>query len=388
MPFLIVAAKRIPLRAGKHVLGGDDAEAPTGQSKRFAVIEVDVDGAAWIIATRQDVDVLVNGVALSGKRMQLAHGAKIDIAGRKLVFGDERFASGTSNIAGVTDAEVSSADDVTPPSPSSDTGGTLIGADGVRYPVPETGLDIGRDPNCDVVIAADDVSRWHAQIAPGLLGYQLKDSSTNGVYVNGQRVHGERWLSVGDTIRVGDVQFRFEADAASYEPSISATDTSDLPRMAATPPREPVETPSPTETVRLSRRTESAMPEPPLLATLELLSNGVLKGKRFRITRPLIHIGRGAHNDISLPDKSVSGAHAKLQRRGSDWYVVDAESRNGTYVDGERVTGERQLSGACEIRFGGVKALFRALAAAGQEDPSTRAVVGIMDAQIDKKTRR
>lgn len=389
MPFIMVAAKRLPLRAGKNVLGGDDAQAPTGHAKSFAVIEVGSDGGAWISATRKDVEVRVNGIPLGAERMSLAHGAKIEIAGRKLVFGDERYIAGTNNVAGVTDADLASVEDATPPNPSSDTGGALITADGQRYPIPSAGLDIGRDPNCDVVIASSEISRWHAQIAPGLMGYQLKDSSTNGVYVNGQRVHGERWLSIGDTIRVGAAQFRFEADAATYEPSVSAVQTGDLPPLApASSPRR-AETPPPNETVRLSRRAESAVPEPPLLATLEFLTNGALKGKRFRITRPLLHVGRGTHNDVTLGDKSVSSTHAKLQRRASDWFIVDAESRNGTYVDGERVSGERKLPAACELRFGGVKALFRALAAGPQEeDPSTRAVVGIMDAQVDKKRRR
>ncbi|MGQ0714811.1 MAG: FHA domain-containing protein [Gemmatimonadaceae bacterium] len=389
MPFLIVAAKRLPLRPGKNVLGGDDAQAPTGQAKRFAVIAVSDGGVAWISSTREDIKVSVNGVALGGGRLELAHGAKIEIAGRKLAFGDERYAAGTNKAAGVTDADVASTEDGAPPNPSSDTGGALVGPHGERYPVPATGLDIGRDPNSDVVIASNDVSRWHAQIAPGLLGYQLKDSSTNGVYVNGQRVLGERWLSVGDTIRVGNAQFRFEADAASYEPGVLAVDTADLPKLAPTPARERAETPPPTETVRLPRRGEPAVPEPPLLATLELLGNGMLKGKRFRVTRPLVHVGRSTHNDVVLTDKSVSSTHAKVQRRGSDWYVVDAESRNGTYVDGERVSGERKIPGACELRFGGVKALFRALAAGGPtEDPSTKAVVGIMDAAIDTKRRK
>ena len=123
------------------------------------------------------------------------------------------------------------------------------------------------------------------------------------------------------------------------------------------------------------------------LRLLDDPSNGVLKGKRFRVTRPLLHVGRGAHNDVVLSDKSVSSTHAKLQRRANDWYVVDAESRNGTYVDGDRVSGERKLPPACEVRFGGIKALFRALAAGQEEDPSTRAVVGIMDAEVDKKPR-
>jgi pSer/pThr/pTyr-binding forkhead associated (FHA) protein len=367
--FLIAASKRLPLGTGRNVLGGHDSQAPTGHASSFAVIEVGNDGMAWISTTRTDVAVSVNGVPLGAERMPLAHGARIEIGGRKLVFADERAVAVT-------------------PIPASDTGATLVSADGARYPIPATGIDIGRDPNCDVVIASDDVSRWHASIGVGSGGYQLKDSSTNGVYVNGQRVLGERWLSAGDTIRVGAAQFRFDAGAAMSQPGVTTIDTDQLAPLAHAPSRQRAETPLPNETVRLSRRGEPTMPEPPLLATLELVSDG-LKGKRFRLTRPLVHVGRSTNNDVMLADKSVSSAHAKLQRRGNDWYVVDGESKNGTYVDGVRVSGDRKLPEACEMRFGGVKALFRALAAGHQKaDPSAPGVVGIMDARVDKKPRR
>ena len=368
MLFLITASKRLPLRTGRNVLGGDDAQAPTGHAKSFAVIEVGNDGKAWISTTRTDVAVTVNGVPLGAERMPLAHGARIEIAGRKLVFADERAVAVT-------------------PIPASDTGAALVSPDGKRHPIPATGLDIGRDPNCDVVIASDDVSRWHACIAlvPG--GCQLKDSSTNGVYVNGQRVLGERWLRTGDKIRVGAAQFRFEGGAATSNDNVTTIDTDQMPPVAQPTARPRAETPIPNETVRLSRRGEAATPEPPLLATLELVTNGELKGKRFRITRPLVHVGRSRNNDVVLPDKSVSSAHAKLQRRGNDWFVVDGDSKNGTYVDGNRVSAERKLPAACEIRFGGVNALFRALAAGQKEDRSSQGVVGIMDDRIDKKRR-
>ena len=162
------------------------------------MIEVGNDGTAWITTTRKDVEVSVNGVPLGTQRMSLAHGARIEIAGRKLVFADERAVAVT-------------------PIPPTSSGAALVSMDGARHSIPATGLDIGRDPNCDVVIASDDVSRWHASIAPGSGGYQLKDSSANGVYVNGQRVRGERWLSAGDSVRIGTVQFRFEPGIATAE---------------------------------------------------------------------------------------------------------------------------------------------------------------------------
>ena len=368
MPFLIVATKRLPLRPGRNVLGGDDAQAPTGQAKPFAVIEVGSGGAAWISTTRKDVAVSVNGTAVGSERVPLTHGARIDIGGRKLTFADENHRAPT-------------------PIPASDTSAALVGSDGKRYTIPSSGLDVGRDPNCDVVIASDDVSRWHAQIAVGPNGYQLRDTSTNGVFVNGQRVLGERWLVAGDTIRVGTMQLRFGGGASTSLSSVATLDTDQLAPIAQAATRRHAETPRPNDTVRLSRTAASAAPEPPLLATLELVGGGI-EGKRFRITRPLVHVGRSTKNDIVIADKSVSSAHAKLQRRGSDWYAVDDGSKNGTHVDGQRVSGERKLKGECEIRFGGVTALFRVVSSGGgAQAPSTGGVVGIMDERIEKKRR-
>ena len=88
--------------------------------------------------------------------------------------------------------------------------------DGREYPVAETGLTIGRESGCDVVLAHKQVSRKHAIITPTLRGYELKDLSSNGVFVNGtkingMRIDGERTLSDGDIVSVGSTHLRFEA---------------------------------------------------------------------------------------------------------------------------------------------------------------------------------
>jgi pSer/pThr/pTyr-binding forkhead associated (FHA) protein len=95
------------------------------------------------------------------------------------------------------------------------------------------------------------------------------------------------------------------------------------------------------------------------LATIEILSDGPLKGARFPVERPVIHIGRSAENDVRIADDSVSGAHATLLRRGSVWHLIDLASTNGTFVDGRRIDGEAIIQGAAELRFGGVKVSFR-----------------------------
>jgi pSer/pThr/pTyr-binding forkhead associated (FHA) protein len=56
-------------------------------------------------------------------------------------------------------------------------------------------------------------------------------------------------------------------------------------------------------------------------------------------------IGRRTGNDIVLDwDAEVSRIHAALERVGSDWLIADdGLSRNGTWVNGSRVTGHRLL---------------------------------------------
>ncbi len=50
-----------------------------------------------------------------------------------------------------------------------------------------------------------------------------------------------------------------------------------------------------------------------------------------------ITIGRGSSNDLTLPDQKVSKQHAEIQSREGKYLLLDRESKNNTYVDGERV---------------------------------------------------
>src|SRR5437899_4582212 len=105
-----------------------------------------------------------------------------------------------------------------------------------------------------------------------------------------------------------------------------------------------------------------AVPRPaqaatPPLASL-LVKSGTLKNQRFPVRTPVFNIGRADYNDIVLPDPSVSTAHAKLQRREGVWVVVDLDSTNGTFVDGERVKGDAPLAPGATVRFGDVQLVF------------------------------
>jgi len=116
---------------------------------------------------------------------------------------------------------------------------------------------------------------------------------------------------------------------------------------------------------------------PPALAILSIISSGPSNGRSFEIRVPLAHIGRGAHNDVSINDSSVSDSHAKFQYRDRAWFITDLGSRNGTYVGGVRFTGERRLYGNVELRVGNVKLMFRPTGVVLDVPQETRTIASV-----------
>ena len=64
---------------------------------------------------------------------------------------------------------------------------------------------------------------------------------------------------------------------------------------------------------------------------------------------------------MRIRDDTVSLTHATLLRKQGVWFVVDLRSMNGTFVDGSRVSGERELHPGARVRLGAVELVFRAI---------------------------
>jgi DNA-binding CsgD family transcriptional regulator len=76
-------------------------------------------------------------------------------------------------------------------------------------------------------------------------------------------------------------------------------------------------------------------------------------------------LGTDAANDLVLPaDSTLSRLHAVLERYGAGWCVRDLDSRNGTFVNGQRVWRERPLRSGDELRVGATRLVYRS------EEPS------------------
>lgn len=362
MSYFILGDDRFALPIGDTVVGGTADEAlPFAELASVppaAIVSVSPDGEATIRRV-SSIPVSIDGRAVTGDPVTLVHGARVSVDLVSMVFGDLRESGKTNPIDGVSDDDLAAFVSL-PTVPTSDTGGRLVRSDGTVIEIPGDGIVVGRDPSLGLVVAGKVASRRHATVRSTLQGYVVTDDSVNGTYVNGRRVDGSVLLGMGDVIRIGEEELRFEADPVPADPSADA-ETAQAPREPA-----PVMAPG----VRL-----------PLLATLEILNGGPLKGTRFRIERASVHIGRSEHSDFRLQDKSVSAAHASLTRRGDGWIVLDLRSTNGTYLNGERIKGERLLPGIAELRFGDIKTVFRPIAGSAEDEGSTRVIAGLSDDQ-------
>ncbi len=436
MPVLQLDDQQFPLKPGATRIGaGADADVIVPGYSAIG-IEAIIDGGATptIRRANEEAHVRVNGVLLGAEPTPLMHGDKVEIAGLELRYADDAKGGATQFVSASDIASMAGARRAGSARATAASGGRLVSlVDGKEYAVPEMGIVFGRDAACDVVVAQSEVSRRHAEIVPDESGYLVRDTSANGLYVNGERVQGSHRLARSDVLRIGTEEFRFYADIVAVPktltppksvaaapaaptappapsappaapPAAARSSLSDLELLPepSKPAAVPIEAPTPAEVPRAveppkapptppkatpAKSTPAATPVTPIssppakdprpvMAILESMNEGPGKGTKYELHTPLGHIGRGAHNDVRLSDESVSETHAKLQRREDGWYVVDMDSTNGTYVGGTRVMGERRIEGSPDVRFGGMKFRFTAVGvgAADVEGKGTRAI--------------
>jgi len=167
----------------------------------------------------------------------------------------------------------------------------------------ETRLELGRlvGPNC-VSIDHPSVSERHAEVVltgdgKGL----LRDiGSLHGTFVNGERVN-ECGLKEGDLIQLG----RCETQFLLY--------------------REP--------------------------------HHHTLVLRDIELNRPVSTLGRDPRNSIQLEHPTVSLFHAEIARRDGGYELIDRNSTNGTYVNGERIT-RHALRARDRIALGAIQLVF------------------------------
>jgi len=146
------------------------------------------------------------------------------------------------------------------------------------------------------------------------------------------------------------------------EPIAAMDDTAPNPKLRPAPPEQPpfaeaLEPPAPA--------TQKIVEPPHMVATLTS-DDGTM--------HPLLEeeetIGRTPANSIALRDASVSARHARVVRTPEGFLIEDVGSRNGTYINSEKVAEKRLLVDGDLVRLGKIILTFN-LAAEAKRHQST-----------------
>ncbi|HEY3993123.1 MAG TPA: FHA domain-containing protein, partial [Ktedonobacteraceae bacterium] len=181
-------------------------------------------------------------------------------------------------------------------------------------------MNIGRHPQNDIVIAEPTISAWHAQLVRDGENLVLvhpspraeRGSTLNGLWYQGKRTRGSetfrKVLQNGDTFRVGDEHGTLI--------SLTYSDGSGSPVEMTVP----------------------ALPPIPL-------------------TGGRLTIGRAPGNTVVLNHPQVSAQHAMVEKVDGGYRIVDTNSTNHVFVNGQRATTQLLRTGD-EIRVGPYRLIY------------------------------
>ena len=328
MPVIQVNDKQHTLKQGQTRLGagpGVDVAVSTNEAIGLqAVLEVGGDNRAIIRRARDGAQVKVNGVMLGVEPTPLMHGDKIDVSGTDVLFSEDKKVGATAFISAADIAGIAAvnAKRSGPARATANTGGRLVSlVDGKEYAIPNAGAFFGREAGSDIVVAQPEVSRRHASITPGEGGYVLQDLSTNGVWVNGNRVQGSHVLARADVVRVGSEEFRFYADVAAAAPKAAtpAVAPAAIPAAPAPTPAPPAAPPQPVAAAPAAPPPRPAAP-PPRAEPPTAPSAPPVARKPEPPTAPRVE-----------PPTAPAGAKAKPKKESpSPAPVAEAKAKSGT----------------------------------------------------------
>ncbi|HMH53513.1 MAG TPA: FHA domain-containing protein [Candidatus Acidoferrum sp.] len=165
------------------------------------------------------------------------------------------------------------------------------------------------------------------------------------VYDVGQEVADDRGLRPEDD------------DARAYASLVNTTvywlGLSALPPLPPLPPQQPttIDPPKRRATV-VGGHFVQPTPGSPSAALVAIA--GPMKGQQYVVDKPTYRLGRNANNDLcAAADDSISGEHACLRYQNGGLFLYDQASRNGTFLNEQRVTGTPVMVGHGDrIRLG------------------------------------
>ncbi len=173
---------------------------------------------------------------------------------------------------------------------------------------------IGRSRKCALRLDSSDVSSEHVRVGVENGNFWVEDlGSTNGTFIDGERVSGRRFIATSDQIAIG----------AEYVLAIVASQE-DVSRL------------------REKKSNTRAEPAPSVQAYPCIVSESevVRPGRVLISPSTTISIGRDPSNDIWIGEAHISRVHLEVSSDAHGQLTMIDRSSNGTFLDGERLPRE------------------------------------------------
>jgi pSer/pThr/pTyr-binding forkhead associated (FHA) protein len=82
----------------------------------------------------------------------------------------------------------------------------------------------------------------------------------------------------------------------------------------------------------------------------------------FPLDGAVVDVGRDEGAAVRIDEPLVSRRHARIEKRGETWFLVDLDSTNFTRVNGHRLRREHELQDGDELVFARARCVFRIVA--------------------------
>jgi ABC transport system ATP-binding/permease protein len=203
-------------------------------------------------------------------------------------------------------------------------------------------LVIGRAAPAGLVIPMPDISRRHARVYIQQGNYVLEDlGSSNGTFINGQRLQQPQLLADGIEIQLGaEVRLVFNQQPAGFQPAARPSSTSERPFQAG-----------PTDGTMM----ESGLTAGSIQASMSNVPSNLqvtIAGQAtqtYNLTKDHITLGRADDNDIVVATPIMSRHHATLERTSLGYEVRITPGVINTLTCQGRPVTERQLLSHADV---------------------------------------
>jgi pSer/pThr/pTyr-binding forkhead associated (FHA) protein/NADPH-dependent 2,4-dienoyl-CoA reductase/sulfur reductase-like enzyme len=219
-------------------------------------------------------------------------------------------------------------------------------------------LKVGRDPQNDIVLDDSFSSAFHAEVIQEAGAFFVIDlDSKNGTFLNGKKIKGRQRLPGGSKVKFAQTEYTFRMSdvITPRKPDI------EIQKKVKAGPAQRL------ATVGLSTQQLDLVVLAPDVERVWVQ----IDGNKIVLDQAINLIGRETENAITLDDPAVSHIHAEISRSANMWFLRDQGSKNGTFVNKERLIAPYELKADDVISIGTTNLTFHTSASSAEPESET-----------------